>query len=57
VRRRRAAAGQADAGSIVLGPDPERLKVTLNAHQLSAHSLILGATGSGQVDHYAADSA
>lgn len=45
---RRHGARRAPAGSIVLGTDRARGEVTVNDEQLSAHGLILGASGSGK---------
>ena len=46
--RRRAGAGRAAASEIVLGADRGRRQVALSDVQLSAHGLILGASGSGK---------
>jgi conjugal transfer pilus assembly protein TraD len=48
VARRRAAAGRPAAGSIRLGADRSGREVSLSDRQLSAHGLILGASGSGK---------
>ncbi len=46
--RRRARVGRAAAGTVVLGTDRAGREVALTDDQLSAHGLILGASGSGK---------
>jgi type IV secretory pathway TraG/TraD family ATPase VirD4 len=47
-RRRARAAARQRPGTIVLGRDPEGGPVTLSDRQMSAHGLILGASGAGK---------
>jgi conjugal transfer pilus assembly protein TraD len=48
LRRRHAPAELAQGGAIVLGSDAEGRRVVLSDRQLSAHALILGASGAGK---------
>jgi conjugal transfer pilus assembly protein TraD len=45
---RRAAASARHHAAVALGPDPRGRAVTLSDHELSAHGLILGASGAGK---------
>ena len=47
VRRRRSLRGAAESGAISLGSDADGHEVSLSDRQLSAHALILGASGAG----------
>ncbi len=48
LRRRREATRDPPAGAVALGTDPGGARVVLTDQQLSAHALILGATGAGK---------
>jgi conjugal transfer pilus assembly protein TraD len=48
LRRHRAAGAAAPGASVALGRDPAGRPVTLSDHQLGAHALIVGASGSGK---------
>ncbi len=48
VRRRRVAAAAVPGTSVTLGQDPAGRSVILSDHQLGAHALIVGASGSGK---------